>query len=121
MSSDVYFYVYEDKERTKLLEQVGVGHLGVLHCFGFDALAAIDRVLKYDPIITVELINRLKVVIRHAHSSILIDQKLSEEDFTNCYGYLGPHGVEWDYITDEDGIEERLKEFMGKHISLGWD
>jgi hypothetical protein len=121
MSSDVYFYVYEDKERTKLLEQVGVGHLAVLHYFGFDAIAAIDNALRFNPVITKELINRLKTIIRHAHSSSLIDQKLSEEEFINCYGYLGPNGVEWDYITDEDGVEEDLREFMGKYISLGWD
>lgn len=106
MSSDVYFYIYEDKEKTNLLEQIYIGHLGVLHYFGFDAIAAIDKALGYNPTITVELINRIKVVIRHAHSSILIDQKLSEEEFVNCYGYVGPHGIEWNYINNEDTVGE---------------
>lgn len=119
MSSDVYFYIYEDKEKNNLLEQVCVGHLAVLNYFGFDALTEIRKVLAYNPTITTALINRIKVVIRHAHSSILIDQNLSEEEFVNCYGYLGPHGIEWDYLTDEDGVEEDLREFMGKYISIG--
>jgi len=121
MSSDVYFSIYEDEKMTNLIENIGVGHLAVLNYFGFDAKTAISRVLYYKPVITTELISRLKIIIRHAHSSILIDKNLSEEEFVNCYGYLGPHDIEWDDIIYEDEMEEALKEFIGKYISIGVD
>lgn len=123
MTSNVYFSIYEDGETTNLIENIGVGHLAVLHYFGFDALSEIHEIVRsnWPSMITAELINSLKIVINRAHSSVLINQNLGEEEFTSRYGYLGPDGVPWDDIINEDEMEEALKEFVGKYIRTGVD
>lgn len=123
MSSDVYFSIYEDRETTNLIENIRVGHLAVLYYFGFDALSEIQEIVpsNWPSMITAELINSLKIVINRAHSSVLIDQNLGEEEFTSRYGYLGPHGIPWDDIINDDEMEEALKEFVGKYIRAGVD
>ena len=121
MSSDVYLYFHEDVERTKSIEQVRVGHLGVLHYFGFDAVEAVRRVLRHNPVLTKDAIDRIKLILRHARASIAIDAALTEEAFTNAYGYLGPHGIEWDDVATESEIEEELQPLIGKYVALGFD
>jgi len=121
MSSDVYFFIYEDKELEKRIEKIGVGHLAVLHYFGFDTLGKLGDCIGYRSQISEQLIARMKIIIRHAHSSISIDKQLSEEEFSNCYGYCGPSSVDWDYIITEAEVESSLKDYIGKYIHLSWD
>jgi hypothetical protein len=120
MSSDVYFYISEAEDPHNYVERVSVGHLGVLCYFGFDALGKLENCIGYNQQITNELIARMKIIIRHAHSSILIDKQLSEWEFANCYGYCGPTGVDWDYIITEVEIENSLKEYIGRYIKIMW-
>ena len=121
MSSDVYLYFYEDVKRTNLIDQIRIGDMGVLHYFGFDAIHGLDKILNHNPVLTKDMVGRIGLVFRHAQSSIAIDSSLTQEEFIKSYGYVGPHGIEWDDIAKEEDIEEELQPFIGKYISLGWD
>lgn len=121
MSSDVYLYFYEDVERTNLIDQIRIGDMGVLHYFGFDAIHGLDKILNHNPILTKDMVYRISLLFRHAHSSIAIDSSLTQEGFARAYGYIGPYGIAWDDITTEEDIKDGLQPLIGKYISLGWD
>lgn len=121
MSSDVYLYFYEDVKRNNLIDQIRLGDIGVLHYFGFDVIGRLDKILDCNPILTRDMVDRMKLVFRHAQSSIAIDSSLTQEEFIKSYGYIGPHGIEWDDIATEENIEDEFQHFIGKYISLGWD
>ncbi len=123
MSSDVYLYIYyyEDVNTTNFIDKIRIGDMGVLHYFGFDVISGLDKILDCNPVLTKDMIHRMKLVFRHAQSSIAIDSSLTQEEFVKSYGYVGPHGIEWDDIAKEEDIEKELQPFIGKYISLGWD
>lgn len=120
MSSDVYLYILREKDPAEYIERIPIGHLAVFRYFGYNLLDKLRNLLRAQPI-TENSIRRIEIAVLHAHAAIKIDSSLSPEDFANCYGYVGPEGIEWDLIPEPGEMTEDLTKYIGKYASISCD
>ena len=123
MSSDIYIYVYNNKDidLKDCTDAIRLGDTGVCTYFGFNLAREVNKIMWPDRQVTNDFINQFKIIVGRLNDIKVKASSLSREDFINAYGYDGPHGIEWDDMIQESEVEEEFTPYLGKFIIIGYD
>lgn len=120
MSSDVYLGFCPDGDpmvhsllsrRCNTCDVERIGHLGTMHYFGFDLLAALKAIP--DRRISKAWAEQATRAIGAFQAAAQRDAALSPEAFERAYGYRGPDGIEWDDALTADDVAGLLRAHEG--------
>ncbi len=119
MSSDVYIYVYNNKDTDlkDCIEAIRLGHTGLCTYFDLNLIEEVNKIMWPDRRVTNDFIEQFKVIVSSLKDTHTKASSLSREEFIKAYGYDGPHGIEWDDIIQESEVEEEFTPYLGKFIS----
>lgn len=131
MSSDVYMY-FCPKQRPfspdetgqyghhycDKCERIGLGDLGVMCYFGFNVLTILGDI--QHKTISPEWLAEAVAAARLFEASKAIDREMDPTLFAK-YGYIGPHGIDWDTGPSESRMQDIAQEYAGCFWDISWD
>jgi len=113
MSSDVYL---DFTNTAGMCTAERVGDLGVMSYFGHDLLDDLRRMRTRYPEVNGAWATELSRKIAEFTRAVETDKQMSSTEFSG-YGYVGPHGIDW-----EDALcEESVLEFLLDYLGWSWD
>ena len=102
MSSDVYIDFFDEAGNEVDTERIG--HLGIIHYFGFDLLKSFKRYCNRFELDS-KIVFRLKTALKQFNAIQEMDKNLNPEEFSTMYGYAKPDIEEFDDVLTIDDID----------------
>lgn len=93
--------------------------MGVMCYFGYNILTVLGDI--QHPTISPEWLEEALAATRLFEASKATDQEMDPTLFTKKYGYIGPHGIEWDTGPSESRVRELAQEYAGWFWDISWD